>query len=221
MAKTRLIFFGPPGVGKGTYARKISKILGIPHISSGDLLREEIAKKTELGIVAAKYMDKGSYVPDDFVNDLMKERFAKDDVKKGVILDGYPRTLDQVDKIKKYWDIDLAVEIGLPDEILIKKLTARRTCEECGEAYSLVEIDEQGIKMPALLPKKEGLCGKCGGKLVQRKDDDESLVRERLKVYHDLTDPIIGHYKKSSEVRKVLVTGGPDEMVEKILKIIE
>lgn len=217
----KLIFIGAPGVGKGTYAKRISPKLGIPHISSGDLFRAEIARQSELGKLAKSYIDLGKLVPDDVTVAMMTERLARPDAQKGFILDGFPRNLEQAKVLEKITPIDIVLHVDLPEPILIKKVTARRVCEKCGELYNVIEIDEHGIKMPALLPKKEGICDKCGGKLIQRSDDTEATVKKRLMFYHKVTDPIIMYYTNKGLVKIFRATAGPDEMVPKIMALLQ
>lgn len=219
----KLVFLGAPGVGKGTYAKRIGPKLNIPHISSGDLLREQVAQETKLGKKAKEYMDRGDLVPNEDVIGLLEERLAQPDAQNGFILDGFPRNVEQAKILEDQMgiNIDAALHIDLPEEILIKKITARRGCEKCGEIYNIVEIDEQGIKMPALMPEKEGVCDKCGGDLTQRSDDTEEVVRDRLVNYHELTDPVIDFYKDKGLVKVFQATSGPDEMVPKILELLQ
>ncbi len=217
----KLIFIGAPGVGKGTYAKKIGPKLGIPHISSGDLLRAEVKKGNELGREAKVFMDQGKLVPDEMIVGMIKERLKKPDAQKGFILDGFPRNLEQAKILEEITPIDTVLHVDLPENILIKKITARRVCEKCGEIYNVIEIDEQGIKMPALMPKQDGQCDKCGGKLMQRSDDTEETVKQRLMFYHKLTDPIIMYYNKKGLVKVFRATAGPDEMVPKIMDLLQ
>jgi len=217
----KLIFLGPPGVGKGTYASRISPKMGIPHISTGDLLRAEVKDETELGKKAKEYMDAGNLVPDDLVIDMLKNRIEKPDAEKGFILDGFPRTIPQAESLDKVTDIDAVVNIILRDEILIKKIAARRVCRNCGDIYNVVHIKEDGLDMPPLLPKEEGKCDKCGGSLYQRDDDKEETVKDRLEVYERQTAPLIIFYKKRGLIIDIKVTGGPDIMVPNIIKAIK
>ncbi|MEM5871833.1 MAG: adenylate kinase [Candidatus Aenigmatarchaeota archaeon] len=217
----RLIFLGAPGVGKGTYASRISKELGIAHISTGDLLREEVKNETQLGKKAKVYMEKGELVPDELVNKILKERLKKKDCEKGFILDGYPRTIEQAKELEKITKIDLVLNITLKKEILIKKISARRICKNCGKIYNIADINEDGIRMPPILPKKEGICDDCGGELYQRPDDDPKVIEERLKVYEKQTKPLIDYYKKKGLLKEVKVTGGPELMVPKIIEMIK
>jgi len=217
----KLIFLGPPGVGKGTYASRIGPKMDIPHISTGDLLREETKQETELGKKAKEYMDAGNLVPDELVIGMLKKRIEKPDAGKGFILDGFPRTIPQAEALDTITNIDAVVNIILKDEVLVKKIAARRVCKDCGDTYNVVHIKEEGLDMPPLLPKEEGKCDKCGGELYQRDDDKEEVVRDRLGVYKKQTAPLIEYYKNKGLVVDVQVTGGPDVMVPKIIKAIK
>ncbi len=214
----KAIFLGPPGVGKGTYASRISPQMGIAHISTGDLLREEVKKKTELGLKAKEYMDRGELVPDELVIDMLEKRIREKDCENGFILDGFPRTIPQAEALEKIVKIDVVINLLLKDEFLIEKISARRQCRKCGEIYNLADIDREGIKMPPILPKVPGKCDKCGGELYQRDDDKEETVRERLEVYKKQTAPLIEYYRKKGLLKEVRVTGGPEKMVPIVME---
>ena len=216
----RLIFLGPPGVGKGTYASRIGPKMGIPHISSGDLFREHMKKGTELGKRVREYMDKGVLVPDEITIQMLKERMAEPDCSKGFILDGFPRTIPQAEALDRITAIDRVVNIKLREDIIVRKIAARRICRKCGNIYNLADIREGKLIMPPLLPKEEGICDKCGGELYQRDDDREEVVRDRLKVYEKNTAPLIDHYRKKGILLDVEVVGGPDIMVPIIMKAV-
>lgn len=217
----RIIFLGPPGSGKGTYSSRIAPQLKIPHISTGDLFRNEIERGTGLGKKIKNIIDAGNLVPDDIVMQVLKERMSKPDCKNGFILDGFPRTLNQAKALDKIAKIDIVINLVLPDNILIKKISARRQCRKCGEIYNLADIREGDIHMPPILPKKQGICDKCGGELYQRDDDREKVVRERLGVYKKQTAPLIDYYKKKGLLRDIRVVGGPEIMVPKIMAILK
>lgn len=217
----KLIFLGPPGVGKGTYASRIGPKLGIPHISTGDLLRSEIKQETDLGKKAKEYMDEGNLVPDGLVIEMLKNRIEKPDAGKGFILDGFPRTIPQAEALDKITRIDSVVNIIQKDQILIDKIAARRLCRKCGEIYNLAHIKDGELDMPPILPKVEGKCDKCGGELYQRDDDKEEVVRDRLGVYKKQTAPLIDFYKKKGSLVDVVVKGGPDIVVPAILEAIK
>ena len=205
-----IVLLGPPGIGKGTVASKLSKKLGIPHISTGDMLRENVAQKTKLGIEAKSYMDKGFLVPDAGVINMMKERIKKDDCKNGFIIDGFPRTINQADKISKATKIDKVVNIQASDEIIIGRLSKRKVCSKCGFIYHLIYIK----------PKKEGICDKCGSELYQRKDDEPEAIKERLKVYRNETEPLIDYYKDKRLIVDVDGSGIPEKEFELVLKAV-
>ena len=179
-----IVFFGPPGSGKGTIASIVKKELGIPHISTGDLLREEVKKGTDLGIKAKSYMDRGELVPDDLVLEVLKRRIEKPDCENGFILDGYPRNVEQAKTLDRMFKIDYIFNFVLSEEEIIKRLSNRRVCPKCGAIYNL-------ISMP---PKTPGICDKCGAALIQRDDDKPQAIRERLEVYKKQTEPVLEYY---------------------------
>ncbi len=186
-----LILLGPPGAGKGTQAKMISEKYGIPQIATGDILREAVAKGTELGKKAKEYMDRGELVPDEIVIGIVKERLKQPDCEKGFILDGFPRTLAQAEALDKMLEelgkkLDAVINIDVSEEEIVKRIVNRRTCRNCGAVYHLIFNP----------PKVEGKCDKCGGELYQRDDDKEETVRERLRVYRERTEPLIEYYKK-------------------------
>lgn len=196
-----LILLGPPGTGKGTQAEKLSEKLGIPHISTGDLFRELAAEGNPLGVEARdKYWGKGNLVPDDVTIKLAEERLEKTDCKKGFILDGFPRTIPQAQALDKITAIDYVIDIESSDRTIIKRLTNRRQCSKCKKIY--------GIDVP---PKQEGTCDECGGKLIQRDDDKEEVVKDRLNVYRKQTKPLIRYYR-----HKVKIVDG-EQPIQKIL----
>ncbi|MGI5896012.1 MAG: adenylate kinase [Oscillospiraceae bacterium] len=195
-----LIFLGAPGAGKGTQAEVISEHLGIPTISTGNIIREALKNGTEMGLKAKSYMDEGKLVPDDIVIGIIKERLAKDDCKNGFILDGFPRTVPQAEALDQMGIvIDRVVDIEVPDEKIMARLSGRRVCETCGASYHLEYKPS----------KTEGVCDKCGGKTVLRKDDHPDTVKERLQVYHEQTEPLKGYYEKAG---KLVVVVGQEEV---------
>ncbi|MBI4170206.1 MAG: adenylate kinase [Candidatus Aenigmarchaeota archaeon] len=217
----KFIFFGPPGCGKGTYASRIAPQLGIVHIATGDMFRAEVAAGTKLGKLAEKCMKAGNLVPDDVTIKMFKKRVKKKDAQKGFILDGFPRTLAQAKELDNMAKIDLVINIELSEGIILEKALARRICEKCGNIYNIADINRNGIKMPPLLPKKEGICDKCGGFLVQRKDDNEETIRDRLNIYRRQSEPLIEFYRKKKLVRDIKVVGPPEVMVPKIMEILK
>jgi adenylate kinase len=194
----RLILLGAPGAGKGTQAVTLSEKLNIPHISTGDIFRSNIKNGTPLGRMAKEYIDKGGLVPDEVTIGIVKDRLLNDDCKKGFILDGFPRTIPQAESLDKVLEemdafIDYAVDIYVSDEEIVKRLSGRRVCPECGKTYHLVSGP----------PRTSGICDVCGAALIQRDDDKEETVLKRLKTYHDQTEPLIGYYKKKGKLLTV------------------
>ncbi|MEM3396663.1 MAG: adenylate kinase [Thermoplasmata archaeon] len=179
-----LIMLGAPGAGKGTQAQKLATKLGIPQISTGDMLRQAVAEKTGLGMEAKKYMDAGKLVPDEIVVGIVKERLQKSDCKSGFILDGFPRTLEQAKALDKIAVIDYVVNIDVPEEILVERITGRRSCKKCGAVYHVK------YNPPKVLNK----CDSCGEPLYQRDDDKEETVRKRLETYRSQTKVLIDYY---------------------------
>ena len=217
----KLIFFGAPGSGKGTYASRSSPILGIPQISTGDLLRAEVATQSELGKKADTFMKSGNLVPDKLVIDMLKKRVEQHDCSKGYILDGFPRTIEQSTELEKFAKIDLVILFNMPEAFLIEKALARRVCEKCGNTYNIANIKKDHVHLPPLLPKVEGICDKCGGKLIQRKDDNEKVIRDRIETYKKQSYPLLDHYRNKNLVKEIEVIGPPDIMVPIVIKTIK
>ncbi|MGN0696824.1 MAG: adenylate kinase [Oscillospiraceae bacterium] len=190
-----LILLGAPGAGKGTQAEVISKTLGIPQISTGNILREAVKNGTECGLKAKSFMDSGALVPDDVVIGILKDRIAEDDCRDGFILDGFPRTVPQAEALETMGvRIDKVIEIDVPDEDIKNRIGGRRVCEKCGASYHV-----------SFKPTKvEGICDSCGGNTVQRKDDAPETVIERLKTYHETTAPLVDFYKKLGKLTTVV-----------------
>lgn len=189
-----LILLGAPGAGKGTQAEVICDKLGVPTISTGNIIREALSKGTEMGIKAKSFIDAGQLVPDEVVIGIIKERLAKDDCKNGFILDGFPRTIPQAEALDAMGVvIDKVIDIEVPDDKIVQRLSGRRVCADCGASYHL-EYKK---------PEKEGICNVCGGKLVQRKDDHPDTVLDRLKVYHEQTEPLKDYYYKAGLLKVV------------------
>jgi len=212
----RLVFLGAPGAGKGTQAKKLVEKYGIPQISTGDLLRAAVAEGTALGKEAKAYMDRGELVPDKVVLGMVKERLSKDDCKKGFILDGFPRNVPQAEALDKMLaemniPLDLALNVDVPFEDLMKRLTGRRTCKSCGQMYNIYYSPS----------KVEGKCDKCGGDLFQRDDDKEETIKKRLDVYKAQTETLIDYYSKKGILKSVSGTGSIDEIFNSICAILD
>jgi adenylate kinase len=202
----KLVFIGPPGVGKGTYAKAVSEKFGIPHISTGDIFREEIKKGSELGKRVKEFLDKGLLVPDDIVIEVVKQRLSMGDCRKGFILDGFPRTLQQAEALEQFARPEWAFLFQARDETILERLGGRRICPKCGAIYHIKY-------MP---PKVPGICDKCGTPLIQRKDDTPEVIMERLKIYREQFTPIILFYKE----RGRLVEIDANEQADKVVPVV-
>ena len=194
----KIIMLGAPGAGKGTQAKMIADKYSIPHISTGDIFRANIKNGTELGMEAKKYMDQGQLVPDELTVRILLDRVAQDDCKNGYVLDGFPRTIPQAEvldaELTKLGDqIDFAIDVDVPDENIVKRMSGRRACVACGATYHIVHIP----------PKQEGICDKCGSELILRDDDAPETVLKRLGVYHEQTQPLIDFYTKKNILKTV------------------
>ena len=194
----KIIMLGAPGAGKGTQAKMIAEKYSIPHVSTGDIFRANIKNGTELGKEAKSYMDKGELVPDELTVRILLDRVAQEDCKNGYVLDGFPRTIPQAEvldaELTKMGDkIDFAINVEVPDENIIRRMSGRRACLKCGATYHIVHIP----------PVKEGICDKCGSELVLRDDDKEETVKNRLSVYHEQTQPLIDFYDKKGVLKEV------------------
>ena len=203
--KAKVVLLGPPGCGKGTQAEKMGDDLGYVKLSTGDMLREAVRNQTELGLKAKTYMDAGALVPNDLIIGLMKEKIEGLDK---IILDGFPRTVEQADALAEQVEIDIAINIDVPDEELISRLTQRRSCPECNAVYHLAN------KPPA----KEGICDKCGAGLYQRDDDKEETVKNRLEVYRKNTFPLIEYYEKRGKLVTIPGVGDISEIYAAVKK---
>lgn len=211
----KIIMLGAPGAGKGTQAKLIAEKYGVPHISTGDIFRANIKNGTELGKEAKEYMDKGLLVPDELTVRLLLDRVAQDDCKNGYVLDGFPRTIPQAEVLDKELtklgdSVDFAVDVDVPDENIIRRMSGRRACLNCGATYHIVNIP----------PKKEGICDVCGSELVLRDDDQPETVKNRLKVYHEQTQPLIVYYTGKGVLRTVDGTLPMEEVFDAIVKIL-
>jgi adenylate kinase len=206
--------FGPPGSGKGTYASRLSAKLKIPHISTGDLVRDEIKNQSEMGKRINDYSSRGLLVPDDVICQLLQKRISQPDSSGGFILDGFPRTIPQAQELEKISTTDLVINLQVPDAIIIERLASRLTCRSCGAIYNA----------RFLKPNIAGRCDKCGGPLYQREDDQPSVIQQRLELYRKQTRPLLDHYTKKDQVRNIANNEAdvpPEEVVKKILDIIQ
>jgi len=206
----KLVIFGPPSAGKGTQAQKLSKQYGIPQIATGDLLRKAVADKTPLGLKIKSYLDQGKLGPDEVIVRLIKERVAKPDCKNGFLLDGFPRTMGQAKELERMTDIDLVLSIVIDFEALVERAVGRRTCPKCSAVYH--------IKFNP--PMNAGMCEKCGSKLIQRDDDKEETVRNRLKVYQEQTAPLVEYYRKKGKLVDIDGSGGIDAVFARMVDAI-
>lgn len=211
----KIIMLGAPGAGKGTQAKKIAEVCNVPHISTGDIFRANIKNGTPLGAKAKEYMDKGLLVPDELVCDLVVDRIQQSDCEKGYILDGFPRTIPQAEALTNALNaigqkMDYAINIEVPDENIIQRMSGRRACVGCGATYHVVYNPT----------KVEGVCDACGEALILRDDDKPETVKNRLNVYHDQTQPLIDYYTKQGILVEVDGTKNMDEVFADILKIL-
>lgn len=208
--KKRVILLGPPGAGKGTQAMRLTGAMNVPHISTGDMLREARAKGTELGKKADAYMQAGALVPDDLVNGIVVEKLASEE--NGYLLDGFPRTIAQADALEKAGEkIEAVILIDVEDSILINRITGRLSCPKCGSVF-------HKTNMP---PKHDGVCDRCQSSLVQRADDNEVTVRQRLDAYHAQTQPLVEYYEKRGLLTRIDGAAPLDEGFEAIKKALE
>ena len=207
----KLILLGPPGAGKGTQAQFLVEKYNLPQISTGDLLRKAVAEGTELGKIAKEYMDAGKLGPDDLILSLVKERMDKPDCAGGYILDGYPRNLAQAEAMEKLATVDVVINLNVPMEELVSRLTSRRTCSKCNAVYNLT----------ARPPKIDGKCDTCGGDLYQRDDDNVETVSKRLETYNSQTAPLIDHYTNNGLIKNIDATQGMENTHKFIVEILE
>lgn len=211
MNRRKVVFLGAPGTGKGTQARKLSRKYGLPHVSTGDILRNAVKMGTELGLKAKAIMDRGDLVPDDVILGIIKNRLVKPDCAKGFLLDGFPRTFAQAEGFDRLDSVNCAIQIDVPDDVLVKRLVLRRTCPSCGTMYHL-EYQP---------PKVNGVCDKCGTTLVQREDDREEVVKSRFRVYVEKTAPLIGYYREKSVLHNVDGNRNVEVVFSEIVQIVE
>lgn len=211
----KIIMLGAPGAGKGSQAKMIADKYGVPHISTGDIFRANIKNGTELGMEAKKYMDQGLLVPDELTVRILLDRVAQDDCKNGYVLDGFPRTIPQAEvldsELTKLGDhIDYAINVDVPDENIVKRMSGRRACLTCGATYHIEHVP----------PKKEGICDVCGSELVLRDDDKPETVKNRLNVYHEQTQPLIDFYTEKGVLKTVDGTVPMEEVFAAITAIL-
>jgi adenylate kinase len=207
----RIVFVGPPGAGKGTQAKQLAQRLGIPHLSTGDLLREAVRAKSPLGFEADDYMRAGKLVPDDLVLRILRERLARPDVGPGFILDGYPRNVAQANELARISPVDRVISFDIPEGVLVERLTMRRSCPACGTVYNLSTRP----------PKSPGVCDKDGTALIQRSDDTAEAVRTRLKVYGAETAPLLEHFQRLGLLTPIDATGTPEQVAERLRSALE
>ena len=204
----KLVLIGAPAAGKGTQAARLVEHYSIAHISTGDMLREEVAKETELGKEARAIMNAGGLVSDEIIIAMVKERIKKDDCKNGFILDGFPRTVVQAEKLDEMVTLDKVVYINAPDEVMLERLTARQTCPKCGATYNKLFLP----------PKTAGICDKCGAELTQRKDDTVEAGKARIATFHEQSEPLVEFYTKKGILFEVDGTAAIDDITKAIIE---
>ena len=212
----KIVMLGAPGAGKGTQAKQIAAKYGVPHISTGDIFRANLKEGTELGLKAKVYMDQGQLVPDSLTLELIMDRFSKDDCKNGYVLDGFPRTIPQAEALTKALKdnndrLDYAIDVDVPDENIINRMSGRRACAKCGGTF---HIKYNPTKI-------EGICDLCGGELYIRNDDKPEIVQKRLVAYHEQTQPLIDYYRNEGILKTVDGTQDVDKVFEDIVAILE
>lgn len=207
----RLVFMGPPGVGKGTYASALSRRCGIPHISTGDMIREEIRRGTELGRRLREYVERGLLVPDELVTEMLRRRLQQEDCQRGFILDGYPRTLRQAEELDRMTRVDLALYFTAPDEVIIDRVSGRRVCRSCGAIYHV-------RYMP---PRVPGVCDRCGGPLYQREDDRPEVVKRRLEVFREQFAPVLDYYRGKGILVEIDASEQAEVVVPRVFSTLE
>lgn len=204
-----IILLGAPGAGKGTQASKISAAYTLPHISTGDIFRENIKNQTPIGVLAKSFIDKGQLVPDEVTCKIVEERISREDCKNGYMLDGFPRTIAQAEELDKIAKIDLVINIDVDHSLLMDRLCGRRVCKDCGESYHISRLGDKTD------------CAKCGGELYQRKDDNPETVQSRLDVYNAQTSPLIEYYTKKGILFNVVGNTTPEDVFDKVSKKLD
>lgn len=210
----RIILLGPPGAGKGTQAKVLAQELGVAHISTGDILRQNVKDATSLGKEAKDFMDRGLLVPDDLMSKMLQDRFAQNDIKKGFILDGYPRNIAQAKTLEEIFkpkgiDVDLVVYLDSSDSVIIQRLSGRLVCSKCSANYHITN-------MP---PLKEGSCDKCGGSLYQRTDDKVETIKKRLDVYKNEVSDLIKYYSEENKLHRLSADGKAQDVLKEIVAL--
>ncbi len=211
-----LIFMGPPGAGKGTVAKDVVERFGVPHISTGDMLRDAVKSGSELGKKVKDVMDRGALVSDDLLFDLVQDRLSKDDCARGFILDGYPRNIEQAKALDEILEtlrkqLTSVLFLDVPEEEVVRRISSRRVCPECGRVYNLI----------SLKPKNDGVCDDDGAKLIQRDDDKEETVRERFRIYLDKTSPLIEFYRNRNQIVTIDARGTIDKVKKIVFNTLE
>jgi len=207
----RLVILGKQGAGKGTQCVRLARHYVVPHISTGDMFRAAVRMGTEFGLRAKEYMDAGELIPDDVVVGVVRERLDQDDTKnRGFILDGFPRTANQAERLADISDVDLAIDIEVPTDIVLKRLAGRRVCSTCGTNFSM-----------ATPPKYDWTCDVCGGEVVQREDDTEDAIKRRLVLYEEQTEPLITWYLERDKLVSIDGLGSPDEVTARLVRAID
>ena len=214
MRKIKIVMLGAPGSGKGTYSSRIAPKIGVPHIVTGDIFRAALKSGSELGKKVESFMKAGNLVPDDITNEVVRERLKQSDVQEGFVFDGYPRTIPQAEELDKITKLDVVVNLVVPEDIIIARISSRRTCGKCSTIYNVL----------FLKPKKEGVCDKCSGQLIVREDEKPDVIKHRLEVYQNQTASLIDYYRKKGllvDIECNSLDAPPDVMVEKIMKALE
>ena len=207
----KLILMGAPGAGKGTQADRLCKVLNVPTISTGNILRAAMKAGTPLGLAITEAMNAGHFVADELVMEIVNERLAEEDCANGYILDGVPRTIPQAEALEQAgYKFDAVILLRVPDEVIMQRMSGRRVCEDCGDSYHVVTLP----------PKVEGVCNECGGKLVQRPDDAPETVKERLEIYHKETEPLIRFYEERGLLKPVDCVSSVEDTTQEILRVL-
>ena len=206
----KLVFLGPPGAGKGTLATLAKDTFGVVHISTGDIFRSNIKNGTPLGLKVKAILDSGGLVSDETTIEIVKDRLAQPDCRAGFLLDGFPRTVTQAEALAGFETLDAVVNFDLEDSKIVARLSGRRVCKNCGTGYHLTSLP----------PKKSGVCDKCGGELIQRKDDEPESIKERLKVYQAQTEPLIQWYRSKGLLRNIDASPSPEEVLKELKKVL-